>query len=63
MDRYDIWQFPACRLSAMNIVLCYWVGWHTIPKEMYFVPKRINDAYNIGYVTGALEEAAKAKGC
>jgi hypothetical protein len=24
--RFDIWQFPPCRLSAMNIILSYWVG-------------------------------------
>jgi hypothetical protein len=56
--RYDIWQFPPCRLSAMNIILSYWVGWLTVTKGLNFAPRRISDAYNIGCITGALEDAA-----
>jgi hypothetical protein len=56
--RFDIWQFPPCRLLAMNIILSYWVGWLTVPKDLNFAPQRISDAYNIGFRTGMLEDGA-----
>jgi hypothetical protein len=36
-QQLDIWLFPACRLLAMNLILSYWVGLISTPKELYSV--------------------------
>jgi len=48
--RDDIWQFPPYRLLTMNLILSYWIGWHTIPKRLHMASDwtRIEDAYNKG---------------
>jgi hypothetical protein len=47
---FDIWLFPPCRLLAMNLILSYWVGRISTPKQLYLVSdwKRIQDAYTNG---------------
>ena len=34
----------------MNIILSYWIGWHSYAKDMHYAgdAERIGDAYNIG---------------
>jgi hypothetical protein len=46
---YDLERFPPNRLMAMNIILSYWVGWHSLPKGLYNLldAKRIGEAYNM----------------
>ena len=47
---YDLEKLPPVRLLAMNLILSYWIGWHSIPKQLYLVSDwtRIEDAYNKG---------------
>ena len=59
-EREDIWQFPPYRLLAMNLILSRWVGWHSIPKGLYYVSDwtRIQGAYDKGKSDFVLKEIA-----
>jgi hypothetical protein len=61
---YDLERFPPNRLMAMNIILSYWIGWHSIPKKLNDVSdaQRIEEAYIVGHNDFILGEAAK-RGC
>ena len=47
---YDIWLFPPYRLLAWNLILSYWIGWLSLPKNLDLASalERIENAYNNG---------------
>ena len=49
-ELYPIWQFPACRMLAMSLILSHWVGWQSVPENLHLVSewRRIETAYDKG---------------
>ena len=60
---YDMWLFPPCRLLAMNLILSYWVGWISVPKQLDHLSDwtRIQDAYTNGKNAFVEHEHERAK--
>ena len=60
-ELHAIWEFPPYRLLAMNLILCRWIGWQSVPENLHLVSewRRIETAYDKG--RNAYVEYAKAE--